>query len=157
MLTRRHFTFAAAAAAVTTSLPGCGGNTATGKEHRILMLGRERADLPSPNVFDPLILRAAPGDRVTFVPSKPGHASASVPGMIPPTAEHWNGELNVALTVTLTEPGVYGYICVPHYHMGMVGVIVVGDNLDNLAEARTVSHPATANGVFNQIFDQLTA
>ena len=120
------------------------------------MLGRDRADLPYPNVFDPLILRVDPGDEVTFVPTQPGHASSSAPGMIPAAAEPWNGDLDVATTVTLNAPGVYGYICVPHYHMGMVGVIVVGDRLDNLEEIRKVEHPARANGVFDQIFAELT-
>ncbi|MEM9056121.1 MAG: plastocyanin/azurin family copper-binding protein [Pseudomonadota bacterium] len=153
MYSRRRFILLSAAAAAAA---GCGGDEA-GDEHRVLMLGQQRADQPTANAFDPLIMWVNSGDRVTFVPTQPGHQSASSPGMIPAGAEPWNGNLNVAHTVTLTVPGIYGYICVPHYHMGMVGVIVVGGSFENIAEAREVAHPPAAAGVFERIFAQLTA
>lgn len=50
--------------------------------------------------------------------------------------------------MTLTVEGVYGYICSPHYEMGMVGVIVVGDPSVNLEAARKVRQQGDAKSAF---------
>ena len=37
------------------------------------------------------------------------------------------GKVNQEIAVTLTEPGLYGVKCLPHYAMGMVMLIQVGE------------------------------
>ena len=44
-----------------------------------------------------------------------------------------NGEINEELKITFNKEGVYGYKCTPHYILGMVGIIAVGNNLTNLS------------------------
>ena len=39
--------------------------------------------------------------------------------------------LNKDVSVTFETPGVYLYICTPHKVMGMIGLVVVGDNTSN--------------------------
>lgn len=39
--------------------------------------------------------------------------------MIPEAASAWRGKVNEAITVTLTEPGLFGIKCVPRWAMGM--------------------------------------
>lgn len=46
--------------------------------------------------------------------------------MIPAQAEPFRSQINEDFTVTLTEPGLYGIKCSPHYAMGMVMLIEVG-------------------------------
>ena len=41
-------------------------------------------------------------------------------------------ELYVSHSVTFALPGVYLYQCTPHGNMGMLGLIVVGNNFDNI-------------------------
>jgi pseudoazurin len=48
--------------------------------------------------------------------------------------------------VTFTVPGVYGVKCAPHYAMGMVALIVVGDAPANLDQAKTAKLPKLARG-----------
>lgn len=45
--------------------------------------------------------------------------------------------------MTFTAPGVYGVKCSPHYAMGMVALIVVGDAPD-LEQAKTAKLPKKA-------------
>jgi plastocyanin len=66
-------------------------------------------------VFEPDLLRIAPGDTVHFVPTQPDHDVSSIRGMLPEGAEPFKGELDTVLTVTFTVEGVYGYKCNPHY------------------------------------------
>ena len=48
------------------------------------------------------------------------------------------------LSVTFTTEGVYGYKCMPHYAMGMVGLIVVGDPSANIETAAAAKLPGKA-------------
>ena len=102
-------------------------------------------------VFEPDALKVAPGDTVRFVAVDKGHDALSMDGMIPEGAEPFVGVLNEDLTVTLTVPGVYGYKCKPHYAMGMVGLIVVGEPV-NLEAAAAVKQTGKAKKVFAELF-----
>ena len=156
-LTRRAVVLSATATTLTLAGMAAAPLARASQNHRVLMLntGAGMDGDSHPNVFDPLILYAEPGDTVTFVPSDAGHNAASKRGMLPDGAEAWNGAVDEELTVTLTEPGIYGYLCLPHYEMGMVGLIVVGDTLPNYREAKRVRHPGDARKVFRALFKQL--
>lgn len=104
--------------------------------------------------YDPQLLKIAPGDTVHFVAADPGHNVQSVDGMIPPGAQAFAGEIGRNLTVTLTVPGVYGYRCTPHGTLGMVGLIVVGNPV-NEAQAKAAAMPGMAGRVFGKLFDTL--
>ena len=86
-----------------------------------------------PMVYEPDFLAIAPGDTVKFVAAQSGHNAASIDGMAPAGFAGFKGNINQEIEVTLTEPGVYGVKCSPHYAMGMVMLIAVGD-----------AHPADA-------------
>lgn len=90
-------------------------------------------------IFEPASLRVATGDTVKFVASSKGHNAESVDDMIPEGAASFAGKINEEIEVTLTEPGFYGVKCKPHYAMGMVMVIAVGDETaapENFFEGR---------------------
>jgi len=66
------------------------------------------------------------GDSVSFVPTDPAHDVVSLPDIAPKGAQPFTGKINQALTVKFTTEGLYGYKCVPHVSMGMVGLVQVG-------------------------------
>lgn len=107
--------------------------------------------------FDPTLLKIQPGDTVHFIAKDKGHDVRSIEGMIPDGAEPFKGEMNKDLTVTLTKPGVYGVECTPHYGMGMVALIVVGDPSSNLQKAEAVPQPGKAKPAFTKLFEAATA
>jgi pseudoazurin len=77
--------------------------------------------------FEPAFLKIAPGDTVTFVATDKGHNSEALPNLIPEGAEPWKGKIGEEITVTFDVEGFYGYRCAPHFGLGMVGLIQVGD------------------------------
>ena len=85
-------------------------------------------------VFDPPFIKASVGDTVTFLPTDMLHNSQSVPGLIPSSANSWNGAMNEKITIELNTEGVYVYQCTPHIALGMIGVIQVGEasNIDDI-------------------------
>ncbi|WP_349369104.1 pseudoazurin [Salinarimonas sp.] len=108
-------------------------------------------------VFLPRLLVVQPGDTVRFLPTDPGHNSASLDEMIPEGAEGWKGAFNKEVAVTLERPGFYGYVCTPHVALGMVGLVVVqGDGMmDNYEAARGVAHRGRAAAVFDEIWEEV--
>lgn len=157
MPTRREFVLSMGALAGVPAALACPVTMPSGRAHSVLMLNAACGDPDTPNVFAPAILHMDPGDTVTFRATDSGHNSASKRGMIPDGAAPWNGGIDEELTLTLTVPGVYGHICVPHYEWGMVGLIVVGADLHNLPAARKVRHPGAARKVMRALLKQLEA
>ena len=136
----RKFTLlAGAAAAIALASP------AAAADHVVKMLNKGKAGMM---VFEPALVKIAPGDSVTFVPTDKNHNAESISGMTPAGAVAFKGKMNQPLKVTFSRPGIYGYKCLPHYGMGMVGAVVVGSSSSNLAAAQKVSHPGKAKQVF---------
>jgi len=105
-------------------------------------------------VFEPSIVKIAPGDTVHFVPSDKGHNVMSIEGMAPNGAMPFQGKMNEEMTVKFDQAGIYGIECKPHYGMGMVGLIVVGDP-QNVAEAKAVLQKGKAKQHFEKLFQEL--
>jgi pseudoazurin len=108
-----------------------------------------------PMVFQPDLVKIAVGDTVTFQPTDKGHDVQSIAGMIPGGAEEFKGQMSQPLAQTFTVPGVYAVKCVPHYPMGMVAVVVVGDDLSNLDAVKAVKNPTKAQQRFDAVFAEL--
>ncbi len=77
--------------------------------------------------FDPRVLFINPGDTVKWTNMSPIHDSVSMEGLIPEGAEPWQFAIGENGSVTLDVEGVYIYKCTPHYAVGMVAAIVVGE------------------------------
>lgn len=92
-------------------------------------------------MFEPAFLRVQPGDTVRFIPTDKGHDAETIPGMLPDGAQPFKGKLSEELKVTFQTPGLYGYRCLPHFGMGMVGLIAVGNTAPNLDAVRQVKIP----------------
>lgn len=112
--------------------------------HEVKMLNNGKDGIM---VFDPPFLKAAKGDTVKFVPTDPGHDVASV--SVPKGAKTWSGAIGKAVTVKMTEEGVYVYECNAHIAMAMVGVIQVGKAI-NLADAQKASKELATKFVMNK-------
>ncbi|MBW4710483.1 pseudoazurin [Roseobacter sp. YSTF-M11] len=78
-------------------------------------------------VFEPAFIQAAPGDTIKFIAADKGHNAEVNKGMLPEGADTFKGKINEEIEITLIEEGLYGVICKPHYAMGMVMTIAVGD------------------------------
>ncbi len=105
--------------------------------------------------IEPNMLEIDVGDTVVFQSDTAIHASKSIPGMLPEKAEHWWGATGDQLSIRFDVSGVYGFKCPSAYSLGMVGLILVGDKLDNLDEAQSVRHPPAAEAAFEELFSRV--
>lgn len=100
--------------------------------HEVKMLNRnEQGSM----IYEPQFLRIAPGDSVKFLPTQPGHNAATIDGMLPEGATPFKSKINEQFELIFEIPGTYGIKCSPHYAMGMVMVVQVGDSApDNVPQ-----------------------
>ena len=123
---------------------------AAAKDHIVKMMNKGPAGAM---VFVPAVTKIAPGDTVTFVASDKGHNAESLMGMLPPGATPFKGKMSQNLTVKFAKSGTYGFKCLPHYGMGMVGAVIVGNGAPNAAQAKAASTPPKAKQVFARILN----
>jgi pseudoazurin len=89
-------------------------------------------------VYSEDITRIDVGDTITWVPADKGHnveIIAAPEGFDIPK----KSKLNKEVAITFDTPGVYLYQCTPHKSMGMIALVVVGEdtsNLDAVADAK---------------------
>lgn len=140
-----------AAAFGAAALAGLVASGAYAAEHEVKMLNKGEAGAM---VFEPEIVRAAPGDTIRFLATDKGHNAETVKGMVPEGAEPFKGKLNEEIAVTLDKEGVYGVRCKPHYGLGMVMLITVGEPV-NAEEAKAAKSPKKAKAKFDALFAEL--
>lgn len=142
--------FALAAALVF----GAGALPATAANFEVHMLNKGAAGAM---VFEPVLVKVAPGDTVTFTPTDKGHNAESIAAMLPEGAVPFKGKMGEEIVVTFTTPGAYGIKCAPHYGMGMVALVVVGDAPANLDAVKAAKNPKKPQERFDADFAELAA
>jgi len=82
-------------------------------------------------VYSEDIARINVGDTITWVPKSKGHNVEFIAGpngwKAPRKSK--NGK---EVAITFDAPGIYLYQCTPHKSMGMIAMVVVGDDMSNL-------------------------
>lgn len=126
-----------AAPAFMLALAGAG----LAAEHEVKMLNKGAAGTM---VFEPAYVKAEPGDVIRFVPTDKSHNVEAIKEILPEGVEVFKSKINDAFDLTVTEAGLYGVKCTPHFAMGMVALIQVGDAPANLEAAKTVKLPKKA-------------
>lgn len=107
-------------------------------------------------VFEPAFIQAMPGDTVKFIPSTKGHNVESIKGMLPEGVKKFKSKFNKEFVLTVEEDGLYGIKCTPHYGMGMVALISVGEPT-NEADVMGVKLRGKAKKRFESIFEEYAA
>ena len=60
-------------------------------------------------------------------------------------------KFNVSYSVNFNTPGVYLYHCTPHGNMGMLGLVVVGNNFNNLKDIEEIELSPVAKSVLQKL------
>ena len=88
-------------------------------------------------VYSEDIARIDVGDTITWVPTSKGHNVHFIAG-----PDGWDlpnkSKNNKEVSITFDTPGVYLYQCTPHATMGMIALVVVGDDMSNLDDMKAL-------------------
>ena len=90
------------------------------------------------------------GDTIKWLPKNEGHNVEFLAGplvnSLPPKSE-----IDERHIVVFSEPGVYLYGCTPHANMGMLGLVVVGNDLHNLESIKKIGLSSIATSVLRRL------
>ena len=91
-------------------------------------------------VYSTEVAKVAVGDTVTWLPASKGHNVEFIAG---PEGfdKPKKSKMNKEYSFTFNIPGVYLYQCTPHKGMGMIAMVVVGEdtsNKDAIAKAKVL-------------------
>ena len=118
----------------TTSLILALATPALAEDMTIDMLNKH--DDGAKMVYSEDIARIDVGDTITWNPKSKGHNVEFIAG-----PDGWeapkkskNGK---EVIMTFDTPGVYLYQCTPHASMGMIALVVVGDDMSNLDDIKS--------------------
>ena len=84
-------------------------------------------------VFSEEVVKVDVGDTVTWLPSSKGH---NVEMISSPNKMKFKSKNGKEAKITFETPGIYYYLCTPHKGMGMIGLVVVGDNISNIDDVK---------------------
>ncbi len=90
------------------------------------------------------------GGTVEWLPKNAGHNVEFIAGPKMNTLPK-KSKMDVFHSVVFKTPGIYLYGCTPHLNMGMLGLIVVGNDLHNLEKLRNVKLSRIAKSVLEDL------
>ena len=89
-------------------------------------------------VYSQEVAKVEVGDTVTWLPASKGH---NVEMVSSPNKMKFKSKYSKEAKITFDTPGIYYYWCTPHKGMGMIGLVVVGNdlsNIDDIASAKAI-------------------
>ncbi|MEO0389315.1 MAG: pseudoazurin [Pseudomonadota bacterium] len=120
--------------------------------HEVQMLNADPENKRERNVFNPPVLKVNVGDTVKFVNADKGHNAQVDDNMMPEGGTEFKGRINQEIEVTFDTDGTYGYYCLPHRALGMVGLVLVGDASVNFEEAKAAKQRGKAAARYEEYF-----
>ena len=90
------------------------------------------------------------GDTIEWIPKSKGHNVEFLAGPNMKALPK-KSDLDVRHSITFYLPGVYLYQCTPHGNMGMLGIIVVDNNFDNMDSVENVELSRVAKSVLQRL------
>ena len=90
------------------------------------------------------------GDTIEWYPDHEGHNVEFLAGPNM-NALPAKSKLNAFHSVVFEIPGVYLYQCTPHGNSGMIGLVVVGNNFNNLEDIKNIQLSRATTSVFERL------
>ena len=106
-------------------------------------------------VFSKKIVYIDSGDTVFWKATDKGHNVEFVKGAVPAGVEAFKSKLNQDTEYKFNIPGVYAYWCTPHKTMGMIGFVIVGNDLSNFNEIAKANFLGKSKKIAKTILEQI--
>ena len=104
-------------------------STALAEDYSIDMLNKDANG--NKMVFSEEVKYINVGDTISWQPASKGHYVEMVAS---PNNLKFKSKVNKVAKIEFQTPGIYYYNCPPHSGMGMIGLVVVGNDLSNLEQ-----------------------
>ena len=106
-------------------------------------------------VYSEEIVRIDVGDTVIWKSTDPGHNVEFISkNGVPDGVEKFKSKVGKDAEFTFSIPGIYAYWCVPHKTMGMIGFVIVGNDLSNLESIKKVKFLGKSKKIAKSLIEQ---
>ena len=123
-----------------------------GQDINIKMLNKLDKELM---VFSKKIVNINVGDTVFWEATDKGHNVEFIKNGVPEGVERFKSKLNKDVRYKFTVPGIYAYMCTPHKSLGMIGLIIVGDDKSNLDMIKKIKFFGKTKKLAKLLIDQI--
>tara|TARA_B110000014_G_C19599539_1_gene317867 strand:+ start:79 stop:510 length:432 start_codon:yes stop_codon:yes gene_type:complete len=106
-------------------------------------------------VFSQKIVKINEGDTIIWAATDKGHNVEFIKKGVPEGVEKFKSKISKDAEYNFTIPGVYAYWCTPHKSMGMIGFVVVGNDLSNLESIKSLKFIGKSKKVAVELIAQL--
>ena len=107
-------------------------------------------DFTSDDSYSIEVAKINVGDTIEWSPKNEGHNVEFLGGPDLSSLPE-KSDLNAFHSVTFNLPGVYLYHCTPHGNMGMLGLVIVGNDFHNLKDIEGIELSRVAKSVLQRL------
>ena len=106
-------------------------------------------------VFSQKIVKVDLGDTIFWKSTDPGHNVEFIKGGVPEGVGKFKSKLSKDTEYKFTIPGIYAYWCTPHKSMGMIGFVIVGNDLSNMDSIAKVKYSGKSKKIAKELISQI--
>ncbi len=106
-------------------------------------------------VYSKKVVKINVGDSVLWKASTKGHNVEFIKNGVPEGVDKFKSKMNVDVEYTFTVPGIYAYWCTPHKAMGMIGLVVVGDDKSNIDKIKSIRFVGKSKQIATELIGSL--
>lgn len=110
-------------------------------------LGKERM------IYSKKIISIKKNDEVVWKSVDKGHNVEFIG--IPEGASEYKSKISKDANYKFTVPGIYLYQCTPHKAMGMIGLVVVGEDKNNLDQIKKIKVYGKSKKILKSLLESL--
>ncbi len=106
-------------------------------------------------VYSKKIVKINVGDTVSWKATDSSHNVEFIKGAVPEGVEAFKSKLNKDVSYEFKIPGIYAYWCTPHKSLGMIGFVIVGNDLSNKKDISNVKYFGKSKKIAEKLIEQL--
>ena len=106
-------------------------------------------------VFSQKIVKINVGDKVFWKATNKGHNVEFIKGGVPEGVDKFKSKYNKDVEFKFDVPGIYAYWCTPHKSMGMIGFIIVGEDISNLDNIKSIRYSGKSKKLAPDLINSL--
>jgi len=106
-------------------------------------------------VYSKKIVKIDVGDTVFWKATDSSHNVEFIKGAVPEGVQAFKSKLNKDVRYEFKIPGIYAYWCTPHKSLGMIGFVIVGDDLSNKEDISNIKYFGKSKKISKQLIEKL--
>ena len=106
-------------------------------------------------IFDPKIISIQSGDIVFWKAINRGHNVEFLKNGVPEGVEKFKSKIGKDTQFTFDVPGLYAYLCTPHKALGMIGFVIVDNNISNYDQVVRLKYLGKSKKIAQALLDEI--